>query len=156
MIGWGAMKAAKVAGGLVTSQGSESGPLWSLASSWAPCCAAEGAREQKRKYTPADRPPSTRPRDKTKAITSRVLMAPSHRVTAFCVDPDRDVLYTGSDVGGIVGWDLAGGVAFWSNQPPEPAPGVRAIGCNALRVCKGILSATYADGVRSQAIHRCY
>ena len=84
--------------------------------------------------------------ESAKTLTSRVLMAPDHRVTAFAIDPDVDALYTGSDTGGLVGWDLNGGVAFWAIPPPTPAPGVRAVGINVMQICKGVLSVTFADG----------
>ena len=157
-LGWGIAKAARRTGGLAAAgASSETGPLWSIASSWAPCCAGEGSRERKRtvtnageRYAPAGPPFTRKPPGhaggRTKPLTSRVLMAPKHRVTAFAIDPETDVLYTGSDAGGLLGWDLNGGVAFWTVPPATPAPGVRAVGVNAMRVCKGVLSVVFADG----------
>lgn len=148
-LGWGIAKAARRTGALAAAGGSkEVGPLWSIASSWAPCCAGEGSRNRRRTTTTAgslgDR---ERPKQgKAKALTSRVLQAPDHRVTAFAIDPDTDALYTGSDEGGLLGWDLTGGVASWAVPPVKPAPGVRAVGINALHICKGVLSVTFADG----------
>jgi hypothetical protein len=155
-LGWGIAKAARRTGALAAAGGStESGPLWSIASSWAPCCAGEGSRARKRtttkvaeRYAPAGPPFTRKPpgHGKSKALTSRVLMAPDHRVTAFAIDPEIDALYTGSDAGGLVGWDLNGGVAFWAVPPAKSAPGVRAVGVNAMHICKGVLSVTFADG----------
>lgn len=155
-LGWGIAKAARRTGALAGAGGStESGPLWSIASSWAPCCAGEGSRTRKRtvanakkQYAPAG-PPFARKlsgHDKVKPLKSRVLMAPDHRVTAFTIDPDTDALYTGSDAGGLVGWDLSGGVAFWALPPTKAAPGVRPVGVNVMQICKQVLSVTFADG----------
>ena len=154
-LGWGIAQAARRTGALAAAGGSkESGPLWSIASSWAPCCAGEGSRNRRRTtttskhYAPAGPPVARKPtkQSKPKVLTSRVLQAPDHRVTAFAIDPDTDALYTGSDEGGLVGWDLFGGVASWAVPPAKPAPGVRAVGINALHICKGVLSVTFADG----------
>ena len=129
------------------------GPAWAATRCWAPCCAGEGAASPRRRasprsedYEPAHpRGPPAKGK-KAKPITSRVLMAPDHRVAAFAVDPETDVLYTGSDKGALIAWDLRAGVPWWSIPSPTPAPGVRPVPIKALQFCRGVLSATSEDG----------
>lgn len=139
------MAAAKGAAGV----GEDNQQTWAATTSgWAPCCHCS-------RRTDGDSP-RRRPRCSPRAgrqtqgppapITSRVLESSDHRIAAFAVDPRADAVYTGSELGELVGWDLSAGSRLWVVPPFLPGPGVRPSAVTAMSVCRGVLSVASLDG----------
>jgi outer membrane protein assembly factor BamB len=143
---WASRKLAAAKGAV--GVGEDDQQTWAATHSWAPCCdcsrraTGESPRRRPRGSPRGDSRQAGPPAE----ITSRVLAAGDHRIAAFAVDPRADAVYSGSDTGELIGWDLSAGSKTWVVPPFSPSPGVRPSAVTAMSVCRGVLSVTSLDG----------
>lgn len=142
---WASRKLAAAKGAVGVSDDDQH--TWAARNSWAPCCdCSRRVTGDSPRRRPRGSPGPGGKQQGPVEITSRLLASADHRIAAFAVDPRADVVYTGSEMGELIGWDLSAGAKTWVVPPFSPAPGVRPSAVTAMSVCRGVLSVTSLDG----------
>jgi hypothetical protein len=139
--GWGGLRGLRARRGDLSGQLGllgQGGAAWSVLHSWIPDVARgvntvteEPEEGEKAVAAVGGAPPQERTEGKEQAASGAsksppppgalpgqtVLRAEGHRISAWAVHPDADVIYTGSDEGAVLGWDVSGG---GGRGPPQP------------------------------------